>query len=158
MAVDVPVVIIVVPPLSFGRLSARGGEEGRAGREIVADENFFQPVPSALASLGVFASPWVANPRKGRLRSSFPIPQKLGADPTIANKIKGLSGFGGRVEGGTGVAWGCRAKGGGEKIFKNFHLTPLRGGHEIVYNCVVFGRSVDSRVRVGFPRTSLERA
>ena len=29
------------------------------------------PIPSALASLGVFASPRVANPRKGRLRSPF---------------------------------------------------------------------------------------
>ena len=81
MAVDVPVVIIVVPPLSFGRLSARGGGEGRERGEIGVDENFFQPVPSALASLGVFASPWVANPRKGRLRSPFPVSLKIGDRP-----------------------------------------------------------------------------
>jgi len=29
-----------------------------------------QKIGSALASLGVFASPWVANPRKGRLRDA----------------------------------------------------------------------------------------
>ena len=29
--------------------------------------------------------------------------QKLGTDPTIVNKIKGLRGFGGRVEGGAGA-------------------------------------------------------
>ena len=50
MAVDVPVVIIVVPPLSFSRLAARGGAEGRAGREIGVDEKFFSarspfPIP-----------------------------------------------------------------------------------------------------------------
>ena len=94
------------------------------------DEKNFQPVPSALASLGVFASPWVANPRKGRLRSSFPIPQKLGTGPTIANKIKGLRCFGGRVEGGEGagvgggeglalgVIWGEEWKAGVKKFLK----------------------------------------
>ena len=43
-------------------------------------------------------------------------------------------------------------KAGAKKIFKFTLDTPLRGGHEIVYNCVVFGRIVDSQVRVGFPR------
>ena len=106
MAVDVPVVIIVVPPRLPGGSAARGGGEGRTGREIGVDEKNFQPIPSALASLGVFASPWVANPRKGRLRSPFPVPQKLGTGPTIANKIKGLRGFVGRVEGGEGAGVG----------------------------------------------------
>ena len=71
MAVDVPVVIIVVPPLSFGRLSVRGGGEGRAGREIGVDENFFPAFP--------FPVP------------HSPFPAKIG--DTIANKIKGLRGF-----------------------------------------------------------------
>ena len=75
----------------------KGASEGRLGWAKFFFASF--PVPSALASLGVFASPWVANPRKGRLRSPFPIPQKLGTDPTIANKIKGLRGFGGRAQG-----------------------------------------------------------
>ena len=87
----------------------------------------------------MFASPWVANPRKGRLRSSFPIPQKLGTDPTIGRKIKGLRGFGGRAQGGEGagvgggegvalgVVWGRGVEGGGEKKFKFPLDTPLRG-------------------------------
>ena len=41
MAVDVPVVIIVVPPLSFGRLSAHGGGEVRERGEIGVDEKIF---------------------------------------------------------------------------------------------------------------------
>ena len=41
MAVDVPVVIIAVPPLSFGRLAARGGGEGRERGEIGVDEKNF---------------------------------------------------------------------------------------------------------------------
>ena len=51
MAVDVPVVIIVVPPLSFGRPAARGCGEGRAGAEKGAkwgDERFFKIPPCAV--------------------------------------------------------------------------------------------------------------
>ena len=65
-------------------------------------------------------------------------------------------GEGAGVGGGEGVAlgvvWGGEWKAGAKKFFKFTLDTPLRSGHEIVYNCVVFGRIVDSQVRVGFPR------
>ena len=91
MAADVPVVIIVVPPLSFGRLSARGGwGKARAG-EILGGRKIFQP-----------AFPFPV--------PHSPLPQKLGTDPTIVNKIKGLRGFGGRA----------RARGGRETFYEGY--------------------------------------
>ena len=99
MAVDVPVVIIVVPPLSFGRPTARGGGEGRARREIGVDENFFSQLSRSPFPIPRLSSVALA-------KEDSPFPQKLGTDPTIANKIKGLRGFGGRVEGGVGAGVG----------------------------------------------------
>ena len=47
------------------------------------------PCDSALAPLGVFASPWVANPRKGRLpRRSGKINMKKAAEPKPDGKAK----------------------------------------------------------------------
>ena len=74
---------------------ARGGGEGRAGREIGVDEKFFSQL----------------------FRCPFPIPRppiELGTDPTIGRKIKGFCDF----WGGEGAEWGRGAEGGGEKFLK----------------------------------------
>ena len=49
---------------------------------------------------------WTKNFFAGFPIPRSPLPQKLGTDPTIVNKIKGLRGFGGRVEGGEGAGVG----------------------------------------------------
>ena len=74
MAVDVPVVIIVVPPLSFGRPAAREGGEGRAGREIGVDEKIF----SARSPFPIPHSPLVL---RSLGEGGFPIPQNWGQTP-----------------------------------------------------------------------------
>ena len=58
-------------------MSGKGSEVGRDFAEIRAIIDATEsklPVPSALASLGLVASPWVAPTHKGRLRSPFPVP------------------------------------------------------------------------------------
>ena len=70
MAVDVPVVIIVVSPRLPGGSAARDGAEGRAGREIGVDENFFSQLP----------------------RSPCPVPQKIG------DSVRAVRGLNQKVE------------------------------------------------------------
>jgi len=60
------------------------------------DENFFCQPPRSPFPIPRLSSVALA-------KEDSPFPQKLGTDPTIANKIKGLRGFGGRVEGGAGA-------------------------------------------------------
>jgi len=43
-------------------------------------------------------------------KEDSPLPQNLGTDPTIVNKIKGLRGFGGRA----------RARGGRETFYEGY--------------------------------------
>ena len=104
--------VMVVPPRLLSRKTrARGWGKARAAERLGWTKIFFQS-----------ASPFPI-PRS-------PLPQKLGTDPTIVNKIKGLRVFGG----GAGVEAGWRWL----RNFFKFPLdTPLRGGHEIVYNRVV---------------------
>ena len=65
------------------------------------------PIPSALASLGVFASPRVANPRKGRLRSPFIY--RFGGPTCLAGDEIGVYSFNHELHEGDTVVFGDMA-------------------------------------------------
>ena len=79
-------------------------------------------------------NPWIEN--------FFATPWLLPKKPISTNKIKGLT------------AHSLLPPESAAKIFLKFPLDPLQSDTEIVYNAVVFGGIVDSRVRVGLLRTS----
>ena len=78
--------IFVTDPSSGRRGTARGGGEGRAGREIGVDENFFCQLPCSPFPIPRLSSVALA-------KEDSPLPQNLGTDPTKGRKIKGLGGF-----------------------------------------------------------------